>query len=651
MKHFLGVVVALLLAFGLTARAAGPEDQYIAIYSLIQQGDAATIAGNNVEATARYSDAFKGLQGLQRVYPTWQTDIVDYRLGYLAKRIAALGKKLPDGAAASVEPPPSGATGAANPEFDRQMAALQAQVRQLQANNDSLQAKLREALSVRPAAADPEQLARAEEHIKALAKENDLLKVSLNDAQSRAAATAGAKQMANLRQQLDEANRKLGSETARANALAREKGDLQDMLNKTTTSPRDSGSEQVARRKLKEAEKKLADQKAVMEQLARDKSALAARLDTLETEARNAIALRAENELLRQQVAALKAAPPASGKDADLSRRLAAAEVQIAALQSERDILRLERAALEGRVKQLTASARPAPAIRADEAARIQQLERQVEDLRQQLDRANRNLAQKKDASSAARADELAAQLAALRARLNVYEAKPAPYSAEELALFRQASPKLAATDPPARKNVTIPKPPPGTFTLVADAQRHFVRGEFDQAEAKYLEVLSKDNKNVYTLANLAAIQLEAGKLDDAEKNLNQALSVAPDDAYCLQTLGYLKFRQEKYDEALTALSQAGQLNPDSAEIQNYLGVTLSHKGQRAAAESALRKALLIEPGYASAHNNLAVIYATQEPPLVDLARWHYQKARAAGHPKNPDLEKMFEQKGAAPNP
>ena len=46
--------------------------------------------------------------------------------------------------------------------------------------------------------------------------------------------------------------------------------------------------------------------------------------------------------------------------------------------------------------------------------------------------------------------------------------------------------------------------------------------------------------------------------------------------------------------------------------------------------------------------DNLAVAYITQQPPLVELARWHYQKALAAGHPRNPELEKMLDAKQPA---
>ncbi|MEI2726009.1 MAG: tetratricopeptide repeat protein [Verrucomicrobiota bacterium] len=144
-------------------------------------------------------------------------------------------------------------------------------------------------------------------------------------------------------------------------------------------------------------------------------------------------------------------------------------------------------------------------------------------------------------------------------------------------------------------------------------------------------------------------MQIESKRFDEAEKNIRLALVAAPNDAYSLFILGYLKLQQEKYEEALDPLSRAAQLNPGSAEIQNCLGVALSHQGLRGPAETAFRKAIQSDPGYGDAHNNLAVMYAGQTPPLVELARWHYQKAVAAGQPKNPDLEKILERKAAPP--
>ena len=104
-----------------------------------------------------------------------------------------------------------------------------------------------------------------------------------------------------------------------------------------------------------------------------------------------------------------------------------------------------------------------------------------------------------------------------------------------------------------------------------------------------------------------------------------------------------MRFRQKRYDEAVDALSRAAKLDPQDAQTQNFLGLALSEKGLRGPAETALRKAVQLNPGYANAHNNLAVIYITQQPPLVELARWHYQKALAAGQPQNLELEKMLD--------
>jgi Flp pilus assembly protein TadD len=231
--------------------------------------------------------------------------------------------------------------------------------------------------------------------------------------------------------------------------------------------------------------------------------------------------------------------------------------------------------------------------------------------------------------------------VALLRARLEIYEARQVPYTDEELALFRKPEIKIAAADSKvARKPAS--ELPPGTVKLVAEAQRYFSAHQLDKAEEKYIEVVKQDNKNATSLANLAVIQMEMNHLDEAEKHIVAAVAAAPDDAYALAILGQLRFRQARYDDALDALSRAARLDPKSAQVQNFLGITLGEKGLRGPAETALRKAIQLDPVYGEAHHNLAVIYLTQNPPLVELARWHYQKALAAGNPPNTDIEKML---------
>ena len=68
-------------------------------------------------------------------------------------------------------------------------------------------------------------------------------------------------------------------------------------------------------------------------------------------------------------------------------------------------------------------------------------------------------------------------------------------------------------------------------------------------------------------------------------------------------------------------------------------------KGDRGPAETALRKAIQLRPGWGEAHHALAVVYATQDPPFIELAQWHYQKALSNGFQRDDELEKWIERK------
>ena len=277
-------------------------------------------------------------------------------------------------------------------------------------------------------------------------------------------------------------------------------------------------------------------------------------------------------------------------------------------------------------------------------AKRMAKLEEERADLEKEVTRLKQDL--KKKGSKGGDNNEVAT----LRARIQALEAQKEPYSAEELALMKAPAVALAATNnvaaaAPAKRSG--PVVPAGAVALVREAQQAFSARRFQEAEEKYAQVLKLDEDNVYTLANLAAVQLEGGKLDEADKNLKRAVQVAPEDAYSHMLFGILRFRQNKYDDALDHLSRAAQLEPNNAETQNYLGITLSQKGQRAAAEAALRKSISLSPNNPSAHHNLAVIYATQNPAFPQLAKHHYQKSLSGGHPKNADLEKAIEEASA----
>ena len=651
MKRLFGIAVLLLLLVP-RVHADGADDQYVQIYNLIQQGDTAG-ANHPDEALTNYLAAQNSLLRFQKIYPNWNVKVVNFRLNYLASKITIVSAAAsansnansssapavavtppavvappvatqppaapqhnptptPHPATAPVATAPVTPTPAAtapvvtppahavspNTELLQQIADLQNQLRHVQNDKLVVEAKLREALAAHPAGADPQQYAQAQEKIRSMEKENALLQVTLAQARDKAAALENSVELAQTKQDLTDTKRQLTEQTTRVT------------------------------------------------QLTQQNEALQAEVKTLMADNTNLVALRAENAALKK--AAASKTPVDSAATAELTKQLAQAQKTIAALEADKDVWRLEKDALQNRVKQLAAEPRVATAptpLWTQESEHVKQLERERDDLQKKLDAAQKELYGRNGKTTASRVDELANELETLRARLDIYEAKPAPYTPEELALFKKPAP--VAIDPHANEK-SVKELPAGTVDLVAGAQRDFSEGSYPQAEQKYLEVLRKDDKNVNVLANLATIQLEMGHLDDAEKNLKAALAIAPDDAFSLSIMGNLKFRQAKYDEALDALSRAAKADPKNPEIQNFLGLTLSEKGMRPAAEAAFRKAVILKPDYGGAQNNLAVFYLTEQPPSLELARWHYQKAIDAGFPRNPEMEKMMDEKKTA---
>ena len=353
-------------------------------------------------------------------------------------------------------------------------------------------------------------------------------------------------------------------------------------------------------------------------------------------------ALQKENELLKASAETAKGKPSAVLD----SNTLAQTRQELADQKQLNSTLALEKKALETRLNQLNnATAPPTVPPQAATDSRIKQLELERDALERKLQAANKEKegSSRKAKAPPAQDQDLRDQLLLAQARLEVLQARAVPYSAEELALLKVPEPKLApAPSEPSSRNRSVKEMPPGSAELVAEAKTCFAAKQYDKAEAAYLQVLKQDPQSVPALANLAAIEVEANHFDAAEKHVQQAIGLDREDPYSLYVLGLLRLRQTKYDAALDCFSRCAKLEPQNAEVQNYLGLTLSEKGMRAPAEAALRKAIQIQPGYAGAHYNLAIVYLNQQPPAVELARWHYQKAIAAGEARNPDLEKKL---------
>ena len=159
MKRLVALLILMLAALLPQARAQqGPDDQYIIIYSLMQQADTLDSSGQPRQALDQYVQVQGELQKFQKIYPDWNPRIVNFRLNYLAEKIAEVTAKLPvtppGGTPAAAPPAPGAAPSTAAADLEAQFGALHEQVQKLQADNTTLQAKLQEALAAQPAAID-----------------------------------------------------------------------------------------------------------------------------------------------------------------------------------------------------------------------------------------------------------------------------------------------------------------------------------------------------------------------------------------------------------------------------------------------------------------------------------------------------------------
>ncbi len=708
---------------------AGPDDDFLRIYALIQQGDTFYQNNRTGEARTRYQEALRLLLEFEKNYPGWNEALIRFRKQYLQERI---GTPVPTPAPTTAAPARPAA-----PE-NPQIAALQEELKSLAAERDLLQARLREALAAQPAAADPRELSRAQERIGTLQREIEHLRAEIVTRDTRLAETASLQnRLAEAEQALETARQTLARQNETVAALNQKLEALQRQLEEARTRPaapapdpaaltRTREELEAARRRSAELQQRVADlEKQLAAQPAPSEAATAGLRRELEqtrrqnTELKQRVAdLEARVETTTRQLEALrseKAArerppteaparpatpapqttnPAAAQQLADLRQQVEKLRQELATERWRAENFRTEKEILEKRVAELaaakpvppaapvaTTAPAPAPATnvppaapatppdpkrekvlakyqREADKARIQQLERDREELNKRLRVLTRQLEDLRRQTAGSGPAPGSDQLAILRARLEAYESRATPYTPEELALLKQtagvpgAAPNTAAEVKDARR--PLRQIPAGAAALLSEAQRAFQLRRYDEAERKLTQALQLDERNVDMLTYLAAAQLEQNRQAEAEATLQRVLSQDPNNADGVSLLGLLRFRQGKYEEAFDLLSRAAQLNPDNPYTQNYLGVTLSQRGQRAAAENALRRAVALDPNYGEAHANLATVYALARPPSRELARYHYQKALSLGQPRNPDLERRLESAEApagSPNP
>ena len=665
MKRF-SSITTLVLSLGLlfTAQAAGPDDSFIQAYTLIAQGDKLSRLGQKNSAIQKYRQAHNDLAALQSGYPSWNAGVVSFRIKYVDQKLKSLGDEASETAAPSAKPTVLDPAAAR-----REIAVLKRKVEQLDNEIILKDAKLKEALSAVPSPEETKQLTTLEANLSGLRQENANLKSAIDKAtdQLKNANTDLAKAKADAEKaQTDLA--KAQAETEKTNEA------LAQAVEEAKTAKAKANDRQAKR-----LEKQLADKQENLEQTEKELASLTTAHKALESELKSFKKgnpeqdLQAEVESLQKALSDnQKNLEKASGNVAALKSDKASLESELKSFKKgnreqdlEAEVGSLEKQLAKSNSKLEEASSSLASAENSNDSLGDQlkalqkgthekEFRSYISSLEKRLakaERKNTNPASKRKGLSGifsrrksgraeqAQVAELQNRIDTLRSRLEILEAEKIPYTDEEKKLFAEPGTGDQPANTLQAKVATLPEGGADDFKA---GQAALVEAKYGEAEQKFLHVLKLDEENPLTLGNLALAQMEQGNYEGAEASLTRALKNDDEDAFSLSLIGTLRYRQKKFDEARDYLAKAVKLNPEDANAQHFLGSALNNLGQRKAAETALRKALQIKPGHAEAHHNLAVVYATQKPPFIALAKFHYEKAVAGGHEKNADLEKIL---------
>jgi len=135
-------------------------------------------------------------------------------------------------------------------------------------------------------------------------------------------------------------------------------------------------------------------------------------------------------------------------------------------------------------------------------------------------------------------------------------------------------------------------------------------RKQYDQAQARYQEVLKINPRFAPAANNLAWLMIERGGNSDVALGYAQtAREVAPADPSIADTLGWIYYQKKVYLKALSLLEESAEKLSNNPLVLHHYGMALYKNEKKPEARKALEKSLQLDanhPGAAEAKAALA---------------------------------------------
>lgn len=601
LARFLVLVLVLRLAAQGFAQSA--DDRFIQIYRAIKQADDLIESGQLQQSYKLYREAQEELRKLQASAPSWNPKVVQYRLGYVGDKLSNLASRVPPelreakpmASPATPQAPSATSQSAALAQAAAETAELRQELQRMKNEKTLLESKLREALLAQPAAVDPREVAKAEEKVRQLQKENELLRVTMESQKSRLQAMADPSENESLRRNLADARKKLAE---------------QERL----LSRKPSASINTADRDRLEALRK--ENEILKQQLAARPGAGAAeattrRIDNLEQQLR-----QAQGDLATEKTSATNLREQLRRVESESSEnrnQLKARDKTIADLQKERD-------SLKRRGQRL-----PRGGEAPSDDSRLVALERSTSQLQTELNAAREELKQSQKSAESIRKEKLE-----LEARLAKSAKEMAKSSEKELERIRklekerddllaqiesskrtrrggrsgevaQLQAKLEALEarkvPFTAEELALFRAPPTQVTPSTAETK-------PSPAARKAPVLPAEAAPLIAEAQRA---FQNRRLDEAQQKYEEVLKIDSKNASTLANLAVVEMEQNRLEEAEKHLNQAIAEAPDDARPLTLVGILRFRQRRFDDALDSLSKSAKLNPNDAETQNYLGI--------------------------------------------